>query len=332
MSSELTVKPRLFVGSSVESLNVAYAIQENLEHSAEVTVWTQGVFELSRMTIQALMQAVDTFDFAVFVFAPDDVVIMRENTHRAARDNVVFELGLFTGGLGEDRAFIITPRDAELYLPTDLAGITTAAFEPNRRDKNLVAALGPACTRIKRAMEESGIRQPTSSAEGLATSVATGLSEELQRDVAQMLSDQEGRIEGVFVRFEQRVASMMTTQRETAKAPLSRLDYLIRNELTPIARGFIKQIVRGRHLTREQYEVLIRTSYAPAIEELRRNGLLVPLRGHNGAGENIPVYWLPPNTKRTVASIVRELPDENAGEIEALRTTLLEVGYALPSK
>jgi hypothetical protein len=36
------VKPNIFIGSSTESLEVAYSLQENLEPSAEVTVWTQG--------------------------------------------------------------------------------------------------------------------------------------------------------------------------------------------------------------------------------------------------------------------------------------------------
>ena len=37
------MKPVLFVGSSSESLEVAFAAQENLEDCTQVIVWTQGL-------------------------------------------------------------------------------------------------------------------------------------------------------------------------------------------------------------------------------------------------------------------------------------------------
>jgi hypothetical protein len=104
------MKPRLFIGSSSENLEVAYAVQENLEAVAEVTVWTQGVFNPSKYNLESLADALFETDFGVFVFAPNDVTSMRGQERATVRDNVVFELGMFVGRLGRERCFILVPR------------------------------------------------------------------------------------------------------------------------------------------------------------------------------------------------------------------------------
>ena len=155
----MSSKPRLFIASSVERLDLAYAVQEELEHTAEATVWTQGAFELSRSTMESLLDILSESDFGLFVFAPDDVTQVRGGEKRTVRDNVVFELGLFVGRLGPERSFIIAPAATEMHLPTDLLGITPATFDADRQDRNIRAALGPACNRVRRAIARQGAFQ-----------------------------------------------------------------------------------------------------------------------------------------------------------------------------
>lgn len=126
-------KPRVFIGSSVESLDVSYSVQESLEYDLEATVWTQGIFQPSRYVMEDLINALAESDFALFVFAPDDVLMVRDEEKKVVRDNVVFELGLFIGRLGRERCFIIVPRDSdELNLPSDLLGLTPLSYDADR--------------------------------------------------------------------------------------------------------------------------------------------------------------------------------------------------------
>ncbi|QZD86676.1 TIR domain-containing protein [Qipengyuania psychrotolerans] len=154
-------KPRIFIASSTESLDTSYAVQENLEHDTEITVWTQGVFEPSRYAMDDLASQLEESDFAIFVLAPEDVTIIRGEEHRTARDNVIFELGLFIGRLGRERCFILVPRsNKELHLPSDLLGITPLTYEADRTDGNLVASIGPSANKVRRAVERLGRFKP----------------------------------------------------------------------------------------------------------------------------------------------------------------------------
>lgn len=146
-------KPRLFIGSSVESLEIADAVNLNLDHQAEVTIWRNGTFDLSSNTIDSIVKKSQSVDFALFIFSPDDISIIRNQQKAVVRDNVLFELGVFIGAIGKERCFILKPRDVDLHFPTDLLGVTPADFEPNRTDGDLVSAVNNACVLIKNKMK-----------------------------------------------------------------------------------------------------------------------------------------------------------------------------------
>lgn len=150
-------RPRIFIGSSSEGLEVAENIQVNLDDDCEVTVWKQGHFGLGSSTLESLVTKLDQFDFAVLVLTPDDLIETRGESLFSPRDNVVFELGLFMGHLGRERTIVIFDRTADLKLPSDLAGVTSATYQPHSSG-NLEAALGAPCTRLKKHIRQLGAR------------------------------------------------------------------------------------------------------------------------------------------------------------------------------
>jgi hypothetical protein len=132
----------VFIGSSSEGLNIAEHLHVALESSSECTVvvWNQGVFGASSYTLDSLLSSAGQCDFAILIASGDDTVESRGVRRSSARDNVIFELGLFMGILGRERTFIVSDSSPDLALPSDLNGVTQVRFQ-SRNDGNLRSAL-----------------------------------------------------------------------------------------------------------------------------------------------------------------------------------------------
>lgn len=156
-------KPKIFVGSSTESLPIAAAIQENFEHYADVVVWNQGIFNLSQYTLQSLLIGLKDADYSIFVFGLDDVAKIKNKEYTIVRDNILYELGLSMGLHGQNRSFIIMPRgEGENFrIPSDLLGVNVGTYDPSRLSENATAAVGAACTQIRRAIEKQEVVSKT---------------------------------------------------------------------------------------------------------------------------------------------------------------------------
>jgi CRP/FNR family transcriptional regulator, cyclic AMP receptor protein len=146
---------RIFIISSAEALEIARAIQNAFDHDPfKVVVWTDGVFRASWYPVESLERELDQSDFAIAIAQPDDVTVSRSESAPTPRDNVIFELGLFIGRIGRHRSFLVEPRGEETKLPSDLSGITSITYRYDRKD--LAAALGPACNRMRDIIKELG--------------------------------------------------------------------------------------------------------------------------------------------------------------------------------
>src|SRR5262245_3386199 len=103
-------RPVAFIGSSKEGLAIAQAIQQNLDRTCEIVIWSQGVFGLSHGTLESLAEQLDNYDFAVLVLTGDDLVVSRGENTPSPRDNVLIELGMFIGAIGRKRTFVVYDR------------------------------------------------------------------------------------------------------------------------------------------------------------------------------------------------------------------------------
>lgn len=154
---EVDVKPRVFVASSSENLSWAKLFQRELAESADVTLWSQGVFRPMDYPLESLMRKLDDADFGLFICVPEDSVQKRNVKGSAVRDNVLVELGLYLGRLGRHRSFIAIPENApQNFLPTDFLGLNPVKFQaahPPRQD-----GVGAACGHIVEQMSLVGLK------------------------------------------------------------------------------------------------------------------------------------------------------------------------------
>jgi O-acetyl-ADP-ribose deacetylase (regulator of RNase III) len=180
------MRRRVFIGSSGEALDVSYAAQEELNRDFDVTLWNQDVFRLSYDALDSLLQALDSSDAGVFILRPDDVTESRGESRSTARDNVIFELGMFIGRLGRDRTFMLLPTTPDVSLPSDLAGIITARYDADRFDRQPRAAVGPACAQIRQAVRAIDFRM---AAEPRSQARLERAMSQMSKDLERLLAD-----------------------------------------------------------------------------------------------------------------------------------------------
>jgi predicted nucleotide-binding protein len=71
--------------------------------------WDQDVFSPSDYPLSRLIEIVNCYDFGIFVYGPDDIAELGGKRVLIARDNVIFEAGLFFSQLDRKRVFLVKP-------------------------------------------------------------------------------------------------------------------------------------------------------------------------------------------------------------------------------
>lgn len=150
-------KPAVFIASSSEGLRFAECIYASLRRMDVVPhIWSRGVFEAGKTTIEDLVKATGESDFAIIVTSKDDTVTSRGARKTSPRDNVIFELGLFMGALSRERTLVLVPKGIDFKVPSDLLGMTHITYvfskhgnatkilkEPIKTIRKQIAKYGP---------------------------------------------------------------------------------------------------------------------------------------------------------------------------------------------
>lgn len=151
-------QPVLFLGSSTEGLTVAETLNDRFRKQPVVSrLWTLGVFQPSSTAIESLVKIAGLADFAIFVLTADDVTFSRRKKQQSPRDNVIFELGLFIGAIGRDRVVILKPKNCQIKMPSDLAGVVWLEYARGG-NTTLKARLASAYGELRKLVKTHGSR------------------------------------------------------------------------------------------------------------------------------------------------------------------------------
>lgn len=127
------MKKRIFIGSSSEELGTANIVKGLLENDFDVVVWDEKlwdngpVFRLNNNFLSDLLLSTLKFDFGILIGTKDDKVESRGEVFMQARDNVLFELGLFIGRLGLDKCAFLVNKDVKIL--SDFGGVKLSIFD-----------------------------------------------------------------------------------------------------------------------------------------------------------------------------------------------------------
>lgn len=156
MDTKSKTERKIFIGSTTQHLELARRIQQKINdyqtdnNKFNAKIWNEGdFFTPGQYGLTSLIRSLTEFDFAVLILTPDDAIkLAGKGTKKIPRDNLLFELGLCYGLLGEGHVIALTektlkPKD----LLSDFLGITFIPFDLQDIDTN-AGTISSAVTKI----------------------------------------------------------------------------------------------------------------------------------------------------------------------------------------
>jgi hypothetical protein len=156
-------KRKVFLSSSTSGLKIAEIIQTQLSiRGYEVEIWRENS-KLSQMILDTQIEHTYHHDFAIFILHPEDTTIRNNACFLTARDNVIFEAGLFIGANGKSSCVFVCPSHSggmQHHYPTDLQGSTFAKYDSEKFTIDPKEAVESVCNQIDNAFLNHMINPP----------------------------------------------------------------------------------------------------------------------------------------------------------------------------
>jgi hypothetical protein len=152
---------QIFIASSGKALVLAEQLREqlNVADYCKAKLWADVSKDKESDTIIEMLEgACKEYDFGVIILSQDDVMVKEKGDTLKARDNCVFEAGLFMAAIGRKRCFLVNSVK-QTDLPSDLAGIISIPFkEPQdfRDPSECKDKITSASTQIKNIIYKTG--------------------------------------------------------------------------------------------------------------------------------------------------------------------------------
>jgi predicted nucleotide-binding protein len=142
-------KPKVFIASSSKALPYATAVKGHISDVCNVYVWRDVPNYPYKTITDWILNLAEKYDFGIFIFSNDDKIALNKKQYPVVRDNVLFELGLFSGRLGFDRCTVLKPNIENFHLPSDINGILETKFDQPDAEEDITSELRVPCEKIK---------------------------------------------------------------------------------------------------------------------------------------------------------------------------------------
>jgi hypothetical protein len=185
-----------------------------------------------------------------------------------------------------------------------------------------------------------GVPTPQDSSEASDSAnnqIAAGLAEELRSDLVDSGENSASTVDEdrIVQRVKDAILAQLRTNRPSNSSVSGRVDAWMRSisSLSPTSYELVRLLLSFGHMNRSAYRGLSAkdSTYAEAIDELRRRGILVPLKGEGEPRREQPVYWFIPGESAYLRTAFG-LTSRNYSEIRHnLEKDLKSVGYHIMS-